>query len=306
MEHGHPIRVVSKRTGMSPHLIRIWERRYSAVNPKRTNTGRRLYTESDIERLILLRRAIAEGETISQIAKLDEKQLRELVLQTDPELLGATNDNNLISIEQHLTQSIQLMNNFDAAGLETHLLRASIKMGQSEFIEKLLHPLLEQTGEMWEDGRFKIAHEHLASAVIRSLLGSMFLLGSPDRSAPLLLSTTPQGQLHEFGALMALVTAASIGWKTLYLGPNLPAEDIVAAAKERGANGIALSIVYPVDDPYLSTELRKMYNLTKGKIPLIIGGRSADSYGTVLKEIDAILISDLTDLKNKLKIIGNK
>ena len=158
---------------------------------------------------------------------------------------------------------------------------------------------------MWEDGRFKVAHEHLASAVIRSLLGSMFLAGSPDSSAPLLLSTTPQGQLHEFGAFMALVTAASIGWKTLYLGPNLPAEDIVAAAKERGANGIALSIVYPADDPYLSTELRKIQNLTKGKIPLIIGGRSAASYGKIIKEINAILISDLTDLKNRLKTIGN-
>jgi len=291
---------------MSPHLIRIWERRYSAVSPIRTDTGRRLYTEADIERLILLRRATIEGETISQIAKLDERQLRELIPQKNENIASAIEGDKTIGLEQYLAQSLQLMKNFDAGGLETHLLRASIKMGQSEFIEKLLSPLLEMTGEMWEDGRFKVAHEHLASAVIRSLLGSMYLSGSPDNSAPLLLSTTPQGQLHEFGALMALVSAASIGWKTLYLGPNLPAEDIVAAAKERGANGIALSIVYPVNDPYLSTELRKMYNLTNGKIPLIIGGRSAASYGKIIKEIDAILISDLTDLKNKLKTIGNR
>jgi len=134
----------------------------------------------------------------------------------------------------------------------------------------------------------------------------MYLSGSPDSSAPLLLSTTPQGQLHEFGALMALVSAASIGWKTLHLGPNLPAADIAAAAKDSGADAIALSIVYPADDPYLATELRKIYDLTGAKMPIIIGGRSAASYGKIIKEIDAILISNLTDLKNKLKIIGTK
>jgi DNA-binding transcriptional MerR regulator/methylmalonyl-CoA mutase cobalamin-binding subunit len=306
MKYGHPIGVVSKRTGMSPHLIRIWERRYAAVNPIRTDAGRRLYTEADIERLNLLRLATIEGETISQIARLDEKQLRELIPKKDKTITSAISGDTKIDAEHYLAQSLQLMKNFDAAGLETHLLRASIRMGLSEFNEQLLHPLLKLTGDMWEDGRFQVAHEHLASAVVRSFLGAMYLSGSPDSSAPLLLSTTPQGQIHEFGALMALVSAASIGWKTLYLGPNLPAADIAAAAKDSVADAIALSIVYPADDPYLATELRKIYDLTGGKMPIIIGGRSAASYGKIIKEIDAILIPDLTDLKNKLKVIGIK
>jgi methanogenic corrinoid protein MtbC1 len=186
------------------------------------------------------------------------------------------------------------------------LLRASVNLGPSVFLEKLLYPLLEQTGEMWADGRFKVAHEHLASAVIRSLLGSLHTSEGPNSRSPLLISTTPQGQLHEFGALMALVSAATIGWNTLYLGPNLPAEDIAKAAIERNAQAIALSIVYPANDPYLTAELQKIFDFTNRATPILIGGRSAESYGNIIKRINATLISDLDDLKSKLTILQKK
>jgi len=303
MEHGQPIRVVAKRTGMSPHLIRMWERRYEAVRPRRTNTGRRLYTEDEISRLILMRRATKEGQAISQIAKLSLDQLRELIPGREKETETAMTNNMNISIEQHLNLGLQAIRNLDAVGLETQLLRASVNLGPSVFIEKLLQPLLEQTGEMWADGRIKVAHEHLASAVIRSLLGSIHTSDGPDSKSPLLISTTPQGQLHEFGALMALVSAAMIGWNTLYLGPNLPAEDIAKAAIDRNAQAIALSIVYPANDPYLTAELQNIYSLTNGNIPILIGGRSAKSYGKIVSQIKAIVVTDFEDMKSKLEIM---
>ncbi|MFH2035244.1 MAG: MerR family transcriptional regulator [Candidatus Zixiibacteriota bacterium] len=302
MEYGQPIRVVAKRTGMSPHLIRMWEKRYNAVSPKKTKSGQRLYTDEEIKRLVLLSKATKEGQSISQIANLSLDQLMELIPEKEmtPDI-AIINTN--INIEQYLNLSLQAMKNLDAVGLETRLLRATVNLGPVVFMKKLLYPLLEQTGEMWADGRLKVAHEHLASAVIRSLLGSMYTSGVPNAKAPLLISTTPQGQLHEFGALMALVSAAILGWNTIYLGPNLPAEDIVKAANDRNAKAIALSIVYPAYDPYLALELQKIYDLTNGNTPLIIGGRSAKSYGKIMSQIKAIVVSDLEDLKNKLKSI---
>jgi DNA-binding transcriptional MerR regulator/methylmalonyl-CoA mutase cobalamin-binding subunit len=303
MEYGQPIRIVAKRTGMSPHLIRMWEKRYNAVIPKRTNTGRRFYSNEDIERLILLRRATKGGQAISQIAKLTLEQLKELFPENDITADMAIVNKANVSVEHYLNLSLQAMKNMDAVGLETQLLRASANLGPSILIEKLLNPLLELTGEMWADGRFNVAHEHLASAVIRSLLGSMHTPDSPYSKSPLLIGTTPQGQLHEFGALMALVSAATIGWNTLYLGPNLPAEDIAEAAVDRNAQAIALSIVYPADDPYLTAELQKIIDLTNGRTPILIGGRSAKSCGKILNNIKAIIITDLEDLKNKLESI---
>jgi DNA-binding transcriptional MerR regulator/methylmalonyl-CoA mutase cobalamin-binding subunit len=303
MEYGQPIRVVAKRTGMSPHLIRMWEKRYNAVTPKRSSTGRRYYSEKEIKRLILLRRATKQGQAISQIANLPLEQLQKLFPENESHIETTIINKGNINIEQYLNLGLQAIKNLDAVGLETHLLRASVNLGPSVFIEKLLYPLLRQTGDMWADGRFKVAHEHLAPAVIRSLLGSMHTSDGPNSKSPLLISTTPRGQLHEFGALMALVTAASLGWNTLYLGPNLPAEDIVKAALDRGAQAIALSIVYPDNDPYLAAELHKIHDLTNGHIPMLIGGRSAKAYADIIKQVKAIFITDLEDLKNKLGLL---
>ena len=300
MDSVHPIRIVARRTGMSPHLIRMWERRYTAIKPDRTSTGRRLYSEDDIERLILLRRATLAGESIGQIANLDRKQLLELIPREEAARDSETGVSSSASAEHRLAQCLQAMKNLDAVTLETRLLRASVSLGQRAFLEKLLHPLLELTGDMWSDGRLKVAHEHLAAAVIRSLLGSMYLSDTADLSAPLIISTTPTGQLHEFGALMASVTAATSGWRTLYLGPNLPAEDIVETARERRAGAIALSVVYPVDDPRLTREFRRIHETKPAGVTLLVGGRAAHAYDRVLTEIGATRIGGLDDLRKEL------
>ncbi|MDH3428172.1 MAG: MerR family transcriptional regulator, partial [Gemmatimonadota bacterium] len=78
-EPEHPIQVVSHRTGLSADVLRAWERRYGAVRPDRSASRRRLYSDRDIERLILLRRATKAGRTIGQIATLPDDRLRQLV-----------------------------------------------------------------------------------------------------------------------------------------------------------------------------------------------------------------------------------
>ena len=300
MEIRHPIRIVAERTGMSPHLIRMWERRYEVINPFRTATGRRLYSDEDIEQLALLRQATLAGQSISQIAHLTREQLRTLIPAEQDVRSGSPVEVDQNSVERHFNLCLQAMKDLDSSVLETRLLRASTHLGNRVFLEKLLHPLLETTGEMWSDGRLSVSHEHLASAVIRSLLGSMYLPKVSSDSSPLLISTTPVGQQHEFGALMALVTAASSGWRTLYLGANLPAEDIIETARARGAGAIALSIVYPPNDPELEADLRKLKMLTKSHTPILVGGRSASAYDKVLREIKAVRINGLDQLRHEL------
>jgi cobalamin-dependent methionine synthase I len=115
-----------------------------------------------------------------------------------------------------------------------------------------------------------------------------------------LISTTPKGQYHEFGALTVSVIATSCGWRTVYLGPNLPADDIVNAAESRAADAIALSLVYPPDDPNLAAELSRIRHAAGNQIPIIVGGRSAAAYDQVLSEIGAIRIGMLVDLREEL------
>ena len=306
MDPGYPIRVAAEKTGMSPHLIRMWERRYSAVKPRRTSTGRRVYSDKDIERLVLLRRATLEGRSISQIADLTPDQLRELFAKSAREPAGIDSDLEHLSIDNHLKLCLQAVRNMDAEGLETRLLRASVNLDKRIFLEELLHPLMVMIGRMWEDGHLQVAHEHLASAVVRSLLGEMYLHNTTGDFAPLLISTSPSGQLHEFGALMASVIAASEGWRTLYLGPNMPTDDIAEAAINRGADTVALSLVYPEDDPDMVRELERLRQLIGTEMQIIAGGQAVATYTDVLDKIGAIRINRLGDLRRELTLLRNR
>ena len=305
MKHRHPINVVARRSGLSTHLIRMWERRYGAVEPARTETGRRLYSEEDIQRLILLRRATEMGESISQVATLSDADLLELVGSDSPpaQPSAAPSTVNNENAGYHLRLCLEAVRNLDSVSLESRLLSASVALGQQVFFEQVLQPLLVNTGDMWSDGRLKVAHEHLGSAVIRSLLGSMVVASRLDSAGPILLATTPSGQMHEFGALMAAVSATSLGWRTSYLGPNLPAEDIASAALQRNAAAVAISIVYPADDPHLPLELGKLAKMIEGRARLIVGGQGSTAHAKLLSEIGAIHVNNLTELKSALEEI---
>ncbi len=284
----------------------MWERRYSVVTPDRTDTGRRLYSDSDISRLVLLKKATLVGETIGQIAGLKDEELAQLVGSSGFEEMNTVEDVPAETNEHYLKVCQRAISDFDSAALEASLLQASADLGQTAFLERVLVPLLDMTGESWINGDLKIAHEHLASAVIRSILGSMVLSQQTDSRGPLLLSTTPSGQHHELGALVASVMATSLGWRSLYLGPDMPAEEIASAVKQKNARAVALSIVYPGDDPHLALQLKKLARLLPDNVALLVGGRASQTFTAVLDEMGAIRVGNLAEFRKRLNTIREK
>jgi DNA-binding transcriptional MerR regulator len=73
----HPMVVVTRRTGLRADVIRAWERRHRAVQPRRGSGSRRLYTDEEIRRLDLIRRTVESGWQIGQVAHLSNADLRE-------------------------------------------------------------------------------------------------------------------------------------------------------------------------------------------------------------------------------------
>ena len=78
MKAHHAIRIVAQKTGLSPHVIRIWEKRYGAVKPSRSDSKRRLYSEEEIERLQYQAASFHTGKRPSKIGRPTKKQRREL------------------------------------------------------------------------------------------------------------------------------------------------------------------------------------------------------------------------------------
>lgn len=288
----HPIGVVMRRTGLKPDLIRVWQRRYGAVAPARTGTRRRLYSDADIERLQLLAALVGAGRRIGGLAELTTGELVAL-LRADrgaerppdaDDLLGAC-----------LTAVLE----FDGPGLEGRLLQAARDLSRVHLIEGLVVPLLRRIGELWHEGALRPSHEHLASAVVRSFLGNLRETPAPP-DAPVLIVTTPAGQLHELGALVAAATARAEGWAVLYLGPNLPAEEIATAAERRRAAAVALSITFPPDDPALASELELLGRLLAPGVALLVGGQARQGYRAVLGALRALDLPDLAALRRTL------
>ena len=109
-------------------------------------------------------------------------------------------------------------------------------------------------GELWRGGTLTAAHEHFASAALRVWLGNAARPFGAVDEAPMLLVAMPAGQVHELGALLVGATAAHLGWQVTYLGASLPPAEIAGAAVQKRARAVALSLVYPEDDPWLPGE----------------------------------------------------
>jgi MerR family transcriptional regulator, light-induced transcriptional regulator len=306
----HPMRVVARRTGLNPHVIRVWEKRYSAVSPRRTPTNRRLYADADIERLQLLRQATLAGHSIGQIARLPADELRTLIAADEAPAVPALRAAGMppVGAKTHpvLNAALAAIERLDAAALEDTLARAAVAFSPLVVIEQVIVPLLAKIGDLWHEGGLRVAHEHLASAVVRTTLGHLGRGFAPSAAAPHLVATTPSGQLHELGALIVATLAASDGWRVVYLGPSLPAEEVAAAAHQHEAKAVALSIVYPADDPHLGAELRRLRRALPSAVVLLAGGRAVDAYGDVLAEIGAVTLTDLAQLRATLAALRQR
>ena len=312
LEEGHPIKAVARRTGLSQHAIRMWEKRYGAITPSRTETNRRRYSDEDVQRLMLLCRAKRAGHSIGQIAKLPTEQLQALVQedesaevlaseQTQYSADSASTQAHSETSQTHLSACLEAVEQLNAEALESAFLRASIALGRVAVIDQVLVPLAHQVGERWRAGSLRIVHEHLASAATRFFLDGLRSTTTIPASAPRIVITTPAGQPHELGALAAAATAATEGWNVSYLGANLPAEEIVAAVDHSQAQALALSIVYPPDDPHLGQELRTIRRSLPEDVAILIGGRAAVHYQQEISEIGATRLGDLPSFRHTLE-----
>ena len=184
--------------------------------------------------------------------------------------------------------------------LEAQLSEAAVDLPRTALIERVIDPLMQRVGELWEEGALHVAEEHLTSAVVRSFLGSIVESQRASEGAPGIVVTTPSRQLHEIGALLAAGTAISGGWRVAHLGCDLPADEIAGATRRFRASVVALSIVYPADDALMGAELQRLRRGLGAGIAILAGGRAAAAYGSDLDRIAAVHVGDLGDLRQKL------
>lgn len=275
-EARHPIGVVADRTGLTQDVIRVWERRYGAVEPARGKGGQRLYTDADIERLDLLNRASDAGRSIGQIARLATSVLGRMV---DEDAAArdarASSSSQSIDADELIDLGLAYTRSLASAALEDLLRRAVSLLGVTAFVERVAAPLLRKVGDEWHAGRLTPSQEHLASSILHDILVATMRGFSERDGGPRVLVATPAGERHAIGAALVGAAAALHGWNVVYLGVDLPAAEIAAAAVAADVTMVAVSIVYVDDRQRVLGEMRSLRGLLPGTIDLVVGGSGA-------------------------------
>ncbi len=297
----YPIQLVARFTGLSAHVIRIWEQRYRAVQPSRTAGNRRLYSPRDLERLNLLRDLTRAGHSIGQVAPLPTDRLRRLVTAAPHIPDGAARSATGASATGSLLDAcVAAVKSLDAPALDGALQRGATALGSLGLLQRVVAPLAQTVGDLWREGTLTAAHEHFASAAIRVFLGQAARPFGAVDTAPILVVATPAGQVHELGALLVGAMAANLGWQVTYLGASLPAAEIAGAARQARARAVALSLVYPEDDPHTAIELTRLRGLLPAEMALLVGGRAMPAYREALEKSGAVPLADLVQLGSTL------
>lgn len=306
----HPIRLVANRTGLTVDLIRAWEKRYHVVEPARSDTQRRLYSDHDIERLRLIRIAKQAGRRLADIARLPLVNLRAVVSEEsrfqgelEPGLTRAASWSRAERPEDQSDRVDQLLHSvatMDQFRFDQQLQHALIDLSLPGFLEQVLGPLLSEIGEATRRGHLRIAHEHMATAHLRTFLGALRFREVFTGTEPKIVVTTPTGQLHELGALMIAALVSIDGWQPIYLGPNTPADEIVAAVKQSGAKAVSLSLTYPADDPRIPLELTRLRTQLPEDVALFVGGSAIQAHEHLIARLGLKTASSLDGFRNAL------
>jgi methanogenic corrinoid protein MtbC1 len=201
-----------------------------------------------------------------------------------------------------VAEALDALKNLDRHRLNRILSDASVEMSGPAFRQRLIVPLLAMIGERWQEGSLRIVHEHLASIIVRSFLSAS--RNHTERSrAPRMIITTPSGQYHELGALMASAIAEEMGWDVFYLGASLPAEEIAAAVKLTGAKAVALSLCFRESDSHTIDELTRLRRLLDPEIPIYAGGHAIHPLRERLAETGVICPADLAEFRDALQTV---
>jgi DNA-binding transcriptional MerR regulator/methylmalonyl-CoA mutase cobalamin-binding subunit len=293
---------VTERTGLSQDVLRVWERRYSAVVPARGAGGQRLYSDADIERLGLLQAATRAGRSISRVASLSVEELADLVDEDlDARERRPTNRGAEPPPPELIELAILHARSLDSASLDDALRRSVAEIGVSAFIELVAAPLLRRVGEEWHAGRLTFAQEHLVSSLLHDIIAERMRSFGRREGAPRLLVATPAGERHAIGAVLVGATAAVEGWNVLYLGADLPARGIAEAALDAGVQVVAISIVYVARPDAVVDELRLLRTTLPADITLIAGGAGAGALASQLHALGARVESSIQGLLAELR-----
>jgi len=293
-EGKYTVKAASKLTGITPETLRAWERRYGAVVPGREGKGRRAYSDQDIVRLTLLKQATDQGHAIRIVANQTQSQLESLVEKARPA------EDAILDAGQMVSRMLRRIEEYDTTGFEREMSSAAAILPPRRLIIEIIFPLLKEVGERWYRGDLKVAQEHMVSAALRNLIGSLLRIFPAGESGPRMVFATLSGERHEFGALLTCLLAASLGSRCYYLGPDTPAEEVEAIVMAKRCNIVALSLVHRPNTENAERQINRLRETLPAETEIWVGGAASDELRNSFAGKNIQFIADIADFERTL------
>lgn len=285
---GYSIKDLERFSGIKAHTIRIWEKRYGIINPKRTDTNIRLYDDEDLKKILNIAILKENGYKISEIAAFTNKQLSEQVLSFS---------SNAKHYNTQVNNLILSMIELDDRKFDKIITSSTVKIGFEDTILYVIYPFLEKTGVLWQIGSINAAQEHFVTNLLRQKLlvaiDGQMSGGNPEAKRFMLF--LPESEYHEIGLLFYAYLVKKHGHKTIYLGQSVPFEDVIEVAKLKKPHAIVTSVTAAYDEKTMDAFLQDLeYNFPAQQI--YFTGMQAKNFNHKLPE-NIIKINDVLEFK---------
>ena len=283
---------LSRRVGVSEHVLRAWESRYGLLKPERSEGGYRLYSADDQRRVRRMLAHLGDGLAAAQAARAalrDEEPPRTFDGTSDGSANGSANGSAAQASfaqahaatdaldpapQAHLVDSAsalaQALDELDEQRAQTVLDRLLSDFTMETVLRDVLMPYLHEVGERWADGEVSVGQEHFASHVVRGRLEGV-ARGWGSGPGPLALLACPPGELHDLALLAFGIVLNRRGWRIAYLGVNTPMLDTISMTSNLRPALIVLAATIPERFAEIVPELRALVEVA----PLFLAGAGA-------------------------------
>lgn len=267
---------LSRRSGVSPELLRAWERRYGLLDPIRSPGGLRLYSLADLERVRVMQQHLADGLAAAEAAAAAVRAPGE-----STKVAGTARESPVAAVDQ-LAAALE---EFDEPRAQAIFDRLLAEVTLDVFLSEIVMPYLRDLGTRWVRGEITVAQEHFASNVVRGrLLG--IARGWGRGVGPRALLACAPGEQHELGLIAFGLALRTHGWRIEYLGADTPLDTIRGVANTLDVDLVVVSAVTPERIGELVTELRQISHVRR----LAVGGAGAE--GLDATALDALALTD--------------
>lgn len=272
-------------TGVKAHTLRKWETRYNFLEPERTDTNIRYYSDKQLKKLMNIGILTRNGYRISKIDKMSDEEIHKHIATT---LIESSEEDDISAL---IISALEM----DEVTFDGILKEQIVKRGLLQTTTQIIYPFLNQIGVLWGINKVMPAQEHFVSNLIKKkMFAAIDALPYPKENAPVIMMFLTENEHHEIGLLLAYYMARDLGWKVYYLGQNVPTENIQQVIDIVKPNAMLSMFITPTQES-VKTKLDAILEQTN--VPYWVSGNPAviedvmedDRIGFISKPDDLIL-----------------